>query len=226
MATFRCRSSLESIVCGAALEDTGRRWSVFVLHGASVSLRVWLDERREVALLGALVASTDGRTGKDDVHFSSEDGWIGDDTGFRYGELEHSTLSRFVGVGVIIGKAGEPIKHIQLQSGAKIQVTRDMDVQPWSQTKLVDLLGTRDHISRVEQLISDVLAEAHAGSFCTIPNWKYNAPQPSVEQFHMQIANNKVIPFHFPPGDTSTERTLYIDGTTKQMEIAQTLGYE
>uniref|UniRef100_A0A8I6YG37 Uncharacterized protein n=2 Tax=Hordeum vulgare subsp. vulgare TaxID=112509 RepID=A0A8I6YG37_HORVV len=101
-----------------------------------------------------------------------------------------------------------------------------MDVQPWSQTKLVDLLGTRDHISRVEQLISDVLAEAHAGSFRTIPNWKYNAPQPSVEQFHMQIANNKVIPFHFPPGDTSTERTLYIDGTTKQMEIAQTLGYE
>ncbi|KAE8787890.1 far upstream element-binding protein 1 [Hordeum vulgare] len=127
----------------------------------------------------------------------------------------------FSRVGVIIGKTGETIKHIQLQSGAKIQVTRDMDVQPWSQTRLVDLSGTPDHISRAEQLISDVLAEAHAGSFGTIPNWKYNAPQPSVEQFQMQIANNKVIPFHFPPGDTSTERTLYstertlyIDGTT------------
>ncbi|KAI4972829.1 hypothetical protein ZWY2020_003754 [Hordeum vulgare] len=66
-----------------------------------------------------------------------------------------------------------------------------MDVQPWSQTRLVDLSGTPDHISRAEQLISDVLAEAHAGSFGTIPNWKYNAPQPSVEQFQMQIANNK-----------------------------------
>ncbi|KAE8813528.1 far upstream element-binding protein 1 [Hordeum vulgare] len=129
-------------------------------------------------------------------------------------------------VGVIIGKAGETIKHIQLQSGAKIQVTRDMDFQPWSQTRLVDLSGTPDHISRAEQLISDVLAEAHAGSFGTIPNWKYNAPQPSVEQFQMQIANNKVIPFHFPPGDTSTERTLYIDGTTEQIEIAKQLGYE
>ncbi|XP_044971084.1 far upstream element-binding protein 1-like, partial [Hordeum vulgare subsp. vulgare] len=92
-------------------------------------------------------------------------------------------------VGVIIGKGGETIKHIQLQSGAKIQVTRDMDVQSWSQTRLVDLSSTPDHISRAEQLISDVLAEAHAGLFGTIPNWKYNAPQPSVEQFQMQIAN-------------------------------------
>ncbi|KAI5021571.1 hypothetical protein ZWY2020_058301 [Hordeum vulgare] len=86
-----------------------------------------------------------------------------------------------------------------------------MDFQPGSQTRLVDLSGTPDHISKAEQLISDVLAEADAGSFGTIPNWKYNAPQPSVEQFQMQIANNKVILFHLPPGDISTERTLYID---------------
>ncbi|KAI4984220.1 hypothetical protein ZWY2020_047918 [Hordeum vulgare] len=95
-------------------------------------------------------------------------------------------------VGVIIGKARETIKHIQLQSGSKIQVTRDMYVQPGSQTRLVDLSGTPDHISSVEQLISDVLAEANDGSFGTIPTWKYNAPQPSAEQFQMQIANNKV----------------------------------
>ncbi|KAI4995820.1 hypothetical protein ZWY2020_037908 [Hordeum vulgare] len=35
-----------------------------------------------------------------------------------------------------------------------------MDVQPSSQTRLVDLSGTPGHISRAEQLISDVLAEA------------------------------------------------------------------
>ena len=38
------------------------------------SLRVWMDERREVAPLGAVVVSTDGRTGKDDADFFSEDG--------------------------------------------------------------------------------------------------------------------------------------------------------
>ena len=31
--------------------------------------------------------------------------------------------------------------------------------------------------------------QADAGSFGTISNWKYNAPQPSAEQSHMQIAN-------------------------------------
>ena len=35
MAALRCRFSLGSIVCGAALEVRGRRWSGFVLHGAS-----------------------------------------------------------------------------------------------------------------------------------------------------------------------------------------------
>ncbi|KAE8783676.1 Serine/threonine-protein kinase HT1 [Hordeum vulgare] len=38
------------------------------------SLHVWMDERMEVAPLGAVVASTDGRTGMDDADFSPEDG--------------------------------------------------------------------------------------------------------------------------------------------------------
>uniref|UniRef100_M8B6B7 Uncharacterized protein n=1 Tax=Aegilops tauschii TaxID=37682 RepID=M8B6B7_AEGTA len=38
------------------------------------NLSVWMDERRAVALLGAVVASTDGRTGKDDANLSPEDG--------------------------------------------------------------------------------------------------------------------------------------------------------
>ncbi|XP_051194546.1 uncharacterized protein [Lolium perenne] len=150
-------------------------------------------------------------------------------------------------VGVIIGKSGETIKHLQLQSGAKIQVTRDMDVQPGSQTRSVDLSGTPDQISRAEQLINDVLAEADAGASGTVSNRKYNPPQPGSEQFQMQIANNKVglvigkggetiksmqaksgariqvIPLHLPPGDPATERTLYIDGTVEQIEIAKQL---
>ena len=79
-----------------------------------------------------------------------------------------------------------------------------MDVQPRSQTRLVD-----HQISTAEQLISDVLVEADAGSFGTISNWRYNAPQPSAEQSHMQIAN-KVIPLHLPPCDTSTEVCIFM----------------
>ncbi|RRT84266.1 hypothetical protein B296_00000055 [Ensete ventricosum] len=32
-----------------------------------------------------------------------------------------------------------------------------------------------------------------------------------------------VIPLHLPPGDTSSERTVYIDGTTEQIEAAKQL---
>ena len=62
-------------------------------------------------------------------------------------------------VGVIIGKGGETIKYLQLQSGAKIQVTRDMDADPHSLTRGVELMGTPDQISKAEQLIKDVLNE-------------------------------------------------------------------
>jgi far upstream element-binding protein len=36
-------------------------------------------------------------------------------------------------------------------------------------------------------------------------------------------ARIQVIPLHLPPGDPATERTLYIDGTTEQIEIAKQL---
>lgn len=62
-------------------------------------------------------------------------------------------------VGVIIGKGGETIKYLQLQSGAKIQVTRDMDADPNSATRMVELMGTPDQIAKAEQLINDVLSE-------------------------------------------------------------------
>ena len=62
-------------------------------------------------------------------------------------------------VGVIIGKSGETIKNLQQQSGAKIQVTRDMDSDPNSQTRPIELMGTPEQISRAEQMISEVLAE-------------------------------------------------------------------
>ena len=62
-------------------------------------------------------------------------------------------------MGVIIGKSGETIKYLQLQSGAKIQVTRDAEVDPYSQTRTVELSGTTEQVSKAEQLISEVLKE-------------------------------------------------------------------
>ncbi|KAJ6815833.1 far upstream element-binding protein 2-like [Iris pallida] len=153
-------------------------------------------------------------------------------------------------VGVIIGKGGETIKYLQQQSGGcKIQVTRDADADPYSQTRTVELTGTAEQISKAEKLISDVLAEAEAGGSATSTGTvrKFVSPQVGGEQFTMKVPNNRVgliigkggetiknmqassgariqiIPLHPPPGDTSTERTVQIDGTTEQIEAAKQL---
>ncbi|KAF8406356.1 hypothetical protein HHK36_008443 [Tetracentron sinense] len=150
-------------------------------------------------------------------------------------------------VGVIIGKGGETIKYLQLQSGAKIQVTKDTEADPYSQTRGVDLSGTAEQISRAEQLIKDVIAETDAGSSGPSANHGFNPMQPGTEQFTMKVPNNKValligkggetiknmqsrsgariqiIPLHPPPGDTSTERTVHINGMKEQIELAKEL---
>ncbi|XP_045824595.1 far upstream element-binding protein 1 [Trifolium pratense] len=148
-------------------------------------------------------------------------------------------------VGVIIGKAGETIKYLQLQSGAKIQVTRDMDADPNSPNRLVELTGTADAIATAEKLINDVLAEAESGGNGLVT--RRMGGQGGADEFSMKIPNNKVgliigkggetiknmqattgsriqvIPLHLPPGDTSTERTLKIEGTSEQIESAKQL---
>ncbi|XP_010924497.1 uncharacterized protein [Elaeis guineensis] len=150
-------------------------------------------------------------------------------------------------VGVIIGKGGETIRYLQLQSGAKIQVTRDADADPNSLTRTVELMGTPEQISKADQLIKDVLAEADTGGSGIVAARKFGGGQVGAEQFVMKVPNNKVglvigkggetiknmqaktgariqvIPLHLPPGDTSTERTVQIDGTNEQIESAKQL---
>ncbi|KAF8690990.1 hypothetical protein HU200_040716 [Digitaria exilis] len=121
-------------------------------------------------------------------------------------------------VGVIIGKAGETIRYLQLQSGAKIQVTRDNEAEPGAQTRPVELSGTPEQIDKAEQLIKEVLAEVglvigKGGE--TIKSMQAKSG-----------ARIQVIPLHLPPGDTSTERTVHIDGTQEQVEIAKQLVIE
>uniref|UniRef100_A0A0A0K828 RNA-binding protein Nova-1 n=2 Tax=Cucumis sativus TaxID=3659 RepID=A0A0A0K828_CUCSA len=150
-------------------------------------------------------------------------------------------------VGLIIGKGGETIKYLQLQSGAKIQITRDFEADPQSLTRDVELMGTSEQVSRAEQLINEVIAEADSGGSASTTNQAINSSQPGVEQFVMKIPNNKValvigkggetiksiqsksaarvqiIPLHLPPGDTSTERSVYINGLKEQIESAKEL---
>ncbi|XP_020695877.1 far upstream element-binding protein 1 [Dendrobium catenatum] len=148
-------------------------------------------------------------------------------------------------VGVIIGKSGETIKYLQVNSGARIQVTRDMDSDPHSQTRPVELIGTPEQISKAEQLINEVLAEAAAGGSGIVSGRKFTSTPTGAEHFSMQVPNNKVgliigkggeniknmqattgariqvIPLHLPPGDPSMERTVHIDGTNEQIELAK-----
>ncbi|XP_020272012.1 far upstream element-binding protein 2-like [Asparagus officinalis] len=150
-------------------------------------------------------------------------------------------------VGVIIGKSGETIRNLQLQSGAKIQVTRDMDADPNSQTRPVELTGTSEQVSRAEQLINDLLAEADAGASGSVSNRRFGGDVAGAEHFSMKVPNNKVgliigkggetiktmqansgariqvIPLHLPPGDTSNERTVHMEGTNEQIEAAKKL---
>lgn len=150
-------------------------------------------------------------------------------------------------VGLIIGKAGETIKYLQHQSGAKIQVTRDTDSDPSSMTRQVELMGSLEQINRAEQLINDVIAEADAGGSATLVARGFSSVQPGAEQVQIKVPNNKVgliigrggetiknlqsrtgariqlIPLHLPEGDTSTERTVQMTGTKKQIEAAQEL---
>lgn len=64
-------------------------------------------------------------------------------------------------MGVIIGKGGDTIKYLQVQSGAKIQVTRDMDADPNSPTRSVEIQGTPEQIAKAEELIAEVLAQVN-----------------------------------------------------------------
>lgn len=62
-------------------------------------------------------------------------------------------------VGVLIGKAGETIRFLQYNSGAKIQITRDADADPDSSMRPVELIGSFESVNKAEQLIKDVISE-------------------------------------------------------------------
>ncbi|KAK9920522.1 hypothetical protein M0R45_029077 [Rubus argutus] len=99
--------------------------------------------------------------------------------------------------------------------------------------------------ANAKHLINDVLAEVESRGPTIVSRRLIG--QAESEQFVMKIPNNKVglvigkrgatiknmqastaasiqvIPLHLPPGDTSTERIVQIDGTSEQFEAAKQL---
>lgn len=47
--------------------------------------------------------------------------------------------------------------------------------------------------------------------------------QNAINHFLVRTPTLQIIPLHLPPGDTSTERTVYINGLKEQIESAKEL---
>ncbi|MCL7024907.1 hypothetical protein MKW94_024743 [Papaver nudicaule] len=150
-------------------------------------------------------------------------------------------------VGVLIGKAGETIRLLQNNSGAKIQITRDAEADRYATTRPVELIGSLENINKAEKLIRDVIAEADAGGSPSLVARGFNTVQASgaADQIQIQVPNEKVgliigkggetikslqtrsgakiqlIPQHLPDGDNSKERIVRVTGDKKHIEIAR-----
>ncbi|KAI6682254.1 hypothetical protein NL676_036135 [Syzygium grande] len=149
-------------------------------------------------------------------------------------------------VGVLIGKAGETIRYLQYNSGAKIQIVRDSEADMSSTTRPVELTGSLDSINKAERLIKDVIAEADAGGSPSlvargIATTYATGP---AEQIEIKVPNEKVglvigrggdtikglqtrsgariqlIPQHLPEGDESKERIVRVSGDRRQIDVA------
>ncbi|XP_022875673.1 uncharacterized protein LOC111394130 [Olea europaea var. sylvestris] len=97
-------------------------------------------------------------------------------------------------VGVIIGKAGDTIRSLQDNTGAKIQIVRDADADPHSATRPLELIGTLENIKKAEKLIKDVIAEADAGGSPSLVARGFSTVQAAGggEQLEMQVPIEKV----------------------------------
>ncbi|GFQ00642.1 far upstream element-binding protein 3 [Phtheirospermum japonicum] len=150
-------------------------------------------------------------------------------------------------VGVLIGKAGDTIRSLQDNSGAKIQIMRDADADPRSTTRPLELVGTLEDINKAEKLIKGVIAEADAGGSPSLIARGFNAGLAASggEQVEIQVPIEKVgliigkggetirnlqtrsgariqlIQPNPSDGEQSKERIVRITGSKKQIETAR-----
>ncbi|XWS15420.1 hypothetical protein CRYUN_Cryun35bG0096500 [Craigia yunnanensis] len=149
-------------------------------------------------------------------------------------------------VGALIGKAGDTIRYLQYNSGAKIQIMRDADADRDAPTRPVEIIGTLSSITKAEKLINAVIAEAESGGSPSLVARGLATTQAAAaaDHFEIQVPNEKVgliigrggetikglqtrsgariqlIPQHLPEGDGSKERMVRVTGDKKQIEIA------
>ena len=73
-----------------------------------------------------------------------------------------------VAVGLLIGRSGETIRSLQMRSGCSVQVQRNSDVSPGSETREVILSGREDQIDtarrEIDMIIQDKQASLHGRS--------------------------------------------------------------
>ncbi|XP_010455402.1 PREDICTED: far upstream element-binding protein 1 [Camelina sativa] len=174
---------------------------------------------------------------------------LGGDNSQKEVDVTHSTTRRIdvpsSKVGILIGKGGETIRHLQFNSGAKIQILRDSEADPNSALRPVEIIGTVVCIENAEKLISAVIAEAEAGGSPALVARRHLATHAIgiPEQIEIKVPNDKVgliigrggetiknmqtrsgariqlIPQH-AEGDGEKERTVRISGDKRQIDIA------
>ncbi|XP_015885485.1 uncharacterized protein LOC107420925 isoform X2 [Ziziphus jujuba] len=201
-----------------------------------------LDKGQEPANEGTQPPSTEDAQQGDDSSAQQEQPTSTNETITRRMEVPNNK------VGVLIGKAGDTIKYLQYNSGARIQITRDADADPYSASRPVEIVGTLDNINKAEKLINAVIAEADAGgspSLVARGLATAQAAAAAAEQIQIQVPNEKVgliigrggetikglqtrsgariqlIPQHLPEGDDSKERTVRVTGDKRQIEMAR-----
>ncbi|KAG8378537.1 hypothetical protein BUALT_Bualt08G0147300 [Buddleja alternifolia] len=146
-------------------------------------------------------------------------------------------------VGVLIGKAGDTIRSLQDNSGAKIQIMRDADADPRAPTRPLELVGTLENINKAEKLIKD----ADAGGSPSLVARGFSAAQAASggEQLELQVPIEKVgliigkggetirnlqtrsgariqlIQQNPSDGNQSRERIVRVTGNKKQIDTAR-----
>ncbi|KAL3845706.1 hypothetical protein ACJIZ3_003109 [Penstemon smallii] len=192
---------------------------------------------------GKIEETSFGLPKEGDVPVASADPQYGSDTQILSRKMEVPNDK----VGVIIGKAGDTIRSLQDNSGAKIQIMRDADADPRSATRPLELVGTIENINMAEKLIKGVIAEADAGGSPSLVARGFSTVQAASggEQVEIQVPMEKVgliigkggetirnlqtrsgariqlLQQNLADGDQSRERIVRITGNKRQIETAR-----
>ena len=73
-------------------------------------------------------------------------------------------------VGFVIGKGGENIHRMQSLSGGRVQIQKEMDMQPNETHRIVTLTGTNEAVEDMKQRIEEIIRNRTGGGFDAAAN--------------------------------------------------------